>query len=192
MFQELLQELDDKDRISGEIDSNAKTILPNPDTTTFQVKIIGAKNLKAQKFRAPDAYVVMTLNEQIVGATEIIRNNANPNWHCYYTVQLPKELNTDSKAFMQVAVYHDNSLGDEIKIGGCAVFLRDLKIQNYLSHNMSINLRPQGSMLIRIRKDGEIEDTEWYIKRSQEVVRFTIEDMIHTISSKVYLISCRY
>jgi hypothetical protein len=127
----------------------------------------------------------MTLGGTIVGATEIIRNNSHPNWHCYYPIQLPKTLDTDSKAFIQVAVFHDNALGDEVKVGGCAVFLRDVKVQNYLSHNMTVALRPQGSILIRVRKDGEIEDSNWYIKRSQEVVLFTIEDMIHTLSAQV-------
>ena len=70
-------------------------------------------------------------------------------------------------------------------MGRAAVFLRDDNLQNFLTHNATLSMRPQGSLLIRIRREGELEDTAWYVQRTQEVLRFTLEDIIHAFSSKV-------
>ena len=191
--QELIEKLLEQMEVQGELagsqsiarDATAKASAAPANTTPYKIKIIGARHLSYQNFHCPDAYCVMTLGGQVVGATNIVPNNCHPFWYCDYTVHLPDRLNTNTKAFLQFNVYHDNNLGNEISVGRAAVFLRDDNLQNFLTHNATLSMRPQGSLLIRIRREGELEDTAWYVQRTQEVLRFTLEDIIHAFSSKV-------
>jgi hypothetical protein len=71
----------------------------------------------------------MTLEGEIVGATNIIKSNSHPNWNCRYWVDLPAHIDTDTRAYLKFSVFHDNPFGNEIPIGECSVFLRDKKLQ---------------------------------------------------------------
>ena len=155
---------------------------------TFKIKIVGARNLSYQNHQLPDAYCIMTLGGQTVGATPVVSSNCHPFWYCDYTINLPQNLNTNSKAFLQLNVYHDNNLGSEIQCGRASVYLKDEKLMNYLTHTVTMNLRPQGSLLLRIRRHGEVEDTTWYVQRTRELLRFTLEDIMHIFSTKVCLL----
>jgi hypothetical protein len=177
-----LNEMDEGREI--EIAPDGPATDPIPNSTTYKIKVIGARNLTYQG-SAPDAYCVMTLGGQIVGATYVVRRNKHPVWHCEYSVNLPDSLNTNTKAFLNFNVYHDNTMGSEVSLGRCVVFLRDEIIQNCLTHNITLGMRPQGSLTFRIRREGEVNDTEWYVQRTQETLRFTLEDLVRVFSVQV-------
>lgn len=184
LFNDILRQLNYDGQNFGLVSSDALIHEPTVNSTTFKIKIIGAKMLGLQNRQCPDPYVVMTLGGQIVGATNIVKSNVNPNWNCEYLVHLPNSL-ADSKSFITMTVYHDNKFGNEVLIGSCAVFLRDVKVQNFLTHKFTRTLRPQGSLTMWIRREGEIDDTEWYIQRSLECIRFSIEYMLRCSIEKI-------
>ena len=154
-------------------------------TNTFKIKIIGARNLGIQNYRCPDSYCEITLGGETVGTTPIVKSSCHPFWHAEQIVTLPEAMNTGSLAFLHFEIFHDNPFGNEISCGKCAVFLKDPSIQNFLSHNVVKNLRPQGSLSLRIRREGEVENTQWYVVRTQEVLKFTVEDMVWTFTNQV-------
>ncbi len=187
LMEKLLDQLESSERIAGLISPDAESIDSNPHSVTFKVKVSGARNLNLQNFKCPDAYCVMTLGGQVVGATHVVKSNRHPTWNWDFSVQLPEVLNTESKAFLNLQVFHENSFGNEVVCGRCAIFLRDTGIQNFLTHNATLTLRPQGHLSVRIRREGEVKDTEWYIQRTQEILRFTLEDMVEKFTKKVIL-----
>ncbi|KAI8902125.1 hypothetical protein BC833DRAFT_574483 [Globomyces pollinis-pini] len=186
LFEELLESLNNDSQGKSEISPTAtRTELNN--VPTYEVKLIGAKNLAPQNFQAPDAFVVMLIGGELVGASATVPQNSNPIWNCHYDIQLSEEFNTDSDAFLEFIVFHENRLGEDIPNGTASVFLKTSQFDSFLSQNIHLMLRPEGSLTVRMRREGLIDDINWYMQRTKETIRFTVEDMIECFSSRIIL-----
>ena len=94
-----------------------------------------------------------------------------------------------TECFLRVTLYHENSsLGNDIECGKGTFFLCDSDLDMYFPVEKQWTIKPEGTLLVRLRKVGEIEDTPWYMEHARLVLRTTIEDMIRTF---VHLIVSR-
>ncbi|KAJ3271152.1 hypothetical protein HDV01_007010 [Terramyces sp. JEL0728] len=173
------------DSYNMEISGNSQVVEPSKTSKLFNVKINHATNLGNQNFSSPNPYVDCVLGGGVVKSTPVVEKHNNPVWNYEFTFELGNEMHTDSRAFLYLRVMHDNPLGTDVTCSSCAIFLRDEKIANYLSYNYLLSLRPQGALSVRIRKIGEVDDIAWHIQRAEELIKFTIEDMLNTICSKI-------
>ncbi|KAJ3000449.1 hypothetical protein HDV02_005314 [Globomyces sp. JEL0801] len=154
---------------------------------TFKIKIIGAKNLQKVTGFAPKAFATINFKgEDYFPGTDTSTRTRHPIWNSYYVVEVPERCNNSEKMELEFSVLHDNSvLGQDVEIGKGSIHLQNAEFESFLSQNITLSLKPKGTLTIRLLKLGEIDDVNWYMQRTQEKLRFAIEDMIQTFVSNI-------
>jgi hypothetical protein len=70
------------------------------------------------------------------------------------------------------------------------LFLRESRFEDFLSHDVMLKLQPQGRLLIRVQRLGEIDDVDFWVKKAMETLNFGAEYMVRTYADRVsHLIS---
>ncbi|KAJ3393681.1 hypothetical protein HDU92_007581 [Lobulomyces angularis] len=178
---EVLEKLGVNSKGEQKFDPNAKKSEPNPVSSTFNVTVIRATDLLACDWTTSDPYTVLSYEGTELNRTKVIDKNLNPVWNETFPIYLPKDLN-DNKSFLDLIVFDKDLLTADDICGSAQIFLRDRLYDDFLSHDVDIDLKPQGKLYIRICKEGEWEDSTWWVKKAEEWIKQTIDDMV-----KVYV-----
>lgn len=177
---EMLAKLIDK---NSDISKHSKRTEPKTGVAQFCVSIISASNVAGKDpiWRTSDCFATVQLGKENYGNTVIQHNTCFPVWN--ETVPIPIELPEyydNSQSFLSLTIKH-NATASEIDCGSCEVFLRDSQFDDYLQHDYEYKLKPCGTINLRIRKMGEIDETNWYVRRTEEILKSTIEDMVYMV-----------
>ncbi|KAI8913482.1 hypothetical protein EDD86DRAFT_245117 [Gorgonomyces haynaldii] len=176
----------------AQLSRNAERLESDPDFTFFNITLISASDLppKDTIWRTNDCYITVHLDTTALGSTRVIKNTINPIWNERVPVQMPNAL-SDQQAFLHLVLYHENASGSDIEIGRSSIFLRDSLLEDFLSHPRELKLSSGGSMQIRMRRVGEINDIAWYVKRAEEVLRNSLEDMLRLFIGRFVNEQCK-
>lgn len=168
----------------GEIDPSATRTEPEQAKSTISVKIIRASNLQACDWTTSDPYVVLSHAGTELHRTRVIDKNLNPAWNQTFPLYVPHSLK-DNESFLDFVVYDKDMIGSDDLCGEASVFLRDSKFEDFLSHDVELNLKPQGKLFIRVLRHGEIDDVEFWVRKAEETVRYCLEDMVRVYAEQV-------
>ncbi|KAJ3206010.1 hypothetical protein HDU67_008512 [Dinochytrium kinnereticum] len=182
----IFHELGISDR-AGKINPNAKrTENAAENFHRYQIRIVRAYDLKICDLTTSDPYVRIKIGDATLAETDPIYKNLNPVWNKSFDVNLPVSVQ-DSESFFKFEVW-DKDVGFSDDLCGVAtkqLYLRDSKYSNYLTHDEVFDLDPQGRLLIRVRRMGEIDDMDFWIIRSQEILSTAAEEMVSIFVDRI-------
>ncbi|KAJ3082666.1 hypothetical protein HK102_001525 [Quaeritorhiza haematococci] len=168
---------------NGRIDPDApRRDMPGDDpelahSWLFHIKVIRAQNLMACDWTTSDPYVVLKHSGMELARTRVIEKNLNPAWNETFTVALPDSL-PENESFLELFVYDKDIIGSDDLCGNASLFMRDRQFEDYLSHDVELTLKPQGKVFVRVTRQGEIDDNDFWVRKAEETVTFALEDMI--------------
>ena len=179
----VLDELKETEDSHTSISSDAKMIEPLKGKKSFEIKFMRAQNISCKNFMTPNPFIVVKIGDKLIGSTSVLDKTANPVWNEVTKVEVYSRA-TVEQARIHLTVFHDNSLGKEIPCGTASFSALDEKFEDCLSHDLTFDLSP-GLLMVRIRRIGEIDDTKWFMDRAEELIRFSVEDMICIFIKKI-------
>ena len=113
-----------------------------------------------------------------------MNESVNPTWDETHTVILPP---VDR---LEVAVFSKNLLTSD-EVDGTAVIdlavgtrLRK-KLADYQTHDVYLELEPQGRVLLRLTMEGEKEDVDFWFRRTNERLIRTRDTFLRSLTAKV-------
>jgi hypothetical protein len=175
----------------GKIHNSAPRIDSLNRKTRYDVRILRACNLIALDWNTSDPYVVFShphlqSMEQI--KTRVIVKNCNPSWNQDFTFYFPDDLE-DAEAFLSLTVKDYDMVGTHEPCGRASMFLRDRTFNDLLSHDIPLELDIQGTLHVRVRKVGEIDDVGWWVQKVKQTLQFTADDMVRVILDQIIRVS---
>lgn len=129
----------------------------------------------------------------IGNACELFRSRAipetlNPNWDETFTVILPPVQR------LEVAVFSKNLLTAD-EVSGTAIIDLSIgtklrrKLSDHQTHDIHIELRPQGRLLLRLTMEGEYEDVDFWFRKTNERLMRTRDSFLRTLTDYVFIIN---
>ncbi|KAJ3282535.1 hypothetical protein HK104_010843 [Borealophlyctis nickersoniae] len=181
-LREILNQLIANEAIS-KIDPNALKTEPTEGQGVIHIKIIKATNLIACDWTTSDPYVTLSLGTEKLHRTRVIDKDLNPVWNESCQIHLPDSLE-DNNSFLELAVFDKDLVGDDL-CGSTRLYLRDSKFNDFLSHDIELNLKPQGKLYLRVVREGEIDDKAFWVRKAEETLTFCLEDMLRVYSEQI-------
>ncbi|KAJ3129870.1 hypothetical protein HK101_005182 [Irineochytrium annulatum] len=181
----ILDDLGVSDR-GGRINPNAKRHDLDDEAATFELTIIRATDLQICDIYSSDPYTVIKLQDTVLHQTETIYKNLNPVWNETMDLRLPHELSAKD-TFLDLLVYDADQIGEDDLCGVATtqLYLRDSKYNDFLAHDEEYQLRPQGKLFIRVLRQGEIDDIDFWVMKSEQVLEFASERMVHIFTNRI-------
>ncbi|KAI9344826.1 hypothetical protein DFJ73DRAFT_494282 [Zopfochytrium polystomum] len=65
------------------------------------------------------------------------------------------------------------------------VFLRDQLYDDHEFHELRLPLKPQGTLIVQIRKEGEVQNIDYWVRRSEELLDSTAHKMVNTLVQRI-------
>ncbi|KAJ3347766.1 hypothetical protein HDU83_001818, partial [Entophlyctis luteolus] len=137
-----------------------------------------------QKTTAPGVSVVLTGSMCELGRTRPINDTINPVWDESFSAILPPVSHLD------VYLYSRNLISDElcgktvIDLSGRLSRLRQ-KLTDHHTHDVYIEFDPQGRGLVRMTLEGEVEDVDYWFRKSRERLKRTQNDLTRALTVKI-------
>ncbi|KAJ3065481.1 hypothetical protein HDU98_011149 [Podochytrium sp. JEL0797] len=138
----------------------------------------------------PGAPVAHTLPAVLNGSncemarTRVIAESINPVWDEEFTILLPPVTRLDVNVFSKNLITNDPLCGQATLDLGDKSRLRR-KLGDHHTHDVFLELEPQGRVLLRLTLDGELEDVEFWFRRAREKLGRTRNDFVRSLSSRI-------
>ncbi|KAJ3414976.1 hypothetical protein HDV05_005807 [Chytridiales sp. JEL 0842] len=170
----------------GRINPNAvkKDTILAPNTVSFRLEICRAYDLQVCDTVSSDPYVVVQ-GSKFKLQTKVIESNLNPEFQFNW----PNHMKTE-QSFLDFIVYDKDFIEPHDVCGrprDDKLFLRNSKYEDYLTHDEWFNLEPQGRLLVRLTRLGEIADIDYWVLRSEQTINFTGEYMVKVYIDRIVL-----
>ncbi|KAJ3096412.1 hypothetical protein HDU97_005909 [Phlyctochytrium planicorne] len=154
----------------------------------FKIMIVGANDLRICDFTTSDPYAKILIGdyEPENGRTKTVFKNLNPVWNMPFDIEMREDYQ-EAYSFLKFEVWDtDNGHDDELcGVAKKSLYLRDSKYGDYLYHNESYELSPQGRLKIRVRRVGEIDDIDYWVIRAQQLLNIAAEQMISIFLDRI-------
>ncbi|KAJ3097254.1 hypothetical protein HDU97_005053 [Phlyctochytrium planicorne] len=170
----------------GLINPNATRRDEKPGHHQFKISIVRAYDLKICDFTTSDPYVKIMNQKHEMARTETINKNLNPVWDMAFDVTLTE--NCDERySFLEFEVWdEDNGFDDDVcGVATNRMHLRDSKYADFLYHEEEYELSPQGRLKVRLRRIGEIDDVDYWVIRSQQLLDISAEQMVSIFVDRI-------
>lgn len=127
----------------------------------FEIVFVGAERLLPMDSNdASDPFVVMSSDGKDVFRTKTIYANINPRWNEVYNVTLTKEITYLIRIFDADKVHKDRLCGRQF------LSIDPLDYEDYMPHDVWLDLAPMGRLLLRVTMKGERDDIQFYFGRT--------------------------
>ncbi|KAJ3007825.1 hypothetical protein HKX48_008913, partial [Thoreauomyces humboldtii] len=175
------------------INPNATRSEPEKDKATVSITLLRASDLQVCDWstRSSDPYVVLSHEGTELHRTRIVYRNLNPAWNQTFQLNIPHSLR-DAQSFLDLIVYDHDKIGKDDVCGEVSVFLRDSKLDDFLHHDLSLQLKPQGTLSVRVSRAGEIDDPAFWARKAEETILFVLDDMIRVFKEQVGRVARSY
>ncbi|KAJ3408968.1 hypothetical protein HDV05_004660 [Chytridiales sp. JEL 0842] len=117
--------------------------------------------------------------------TRSVPETLNPTWDETFTSLLPPV------SALEIEVYSKNLLTADEFVGKAVIDLNGRtsrlrrKLKDHHTHDVFIELEPQGRVLIRLTMEGEEEDVDFWFRRSRERLGRTRDDFLRGLAGKI-------
>lgn len=113
-----------------------------------------------------------------------ISDSLNPTWDETFECILP------SVDHLEVIAYSKNLISSDEMMGKATIDLSrnsrmKRKLEDHQTHDIYLELEPQGRVLIRLTLEGDDEDVEYWFRRSRERLGRTRDDYVRALTAKV-------
>nr|CAG8561270.1 593_t:CDS:10 [Entrophospora candida] len=155
----------------------------------YTLKIVRAENLVALDNNGlSDTYCIINDENNVVLAhTRVIYETLNPRWDEAFDISINSD-SIEQKTFM-ITVWDQDQVSSDAECGK-AYFKLDIdSYDDFLAHDLWLDLKPQGRVLVRISMEGEKDDIQFYFGKAFRSLKRARDDMIRTTISP-YLSQC--
>ncbi|KAJ3234567.1 hypothetical protein HDU78_005744, partial [Chytriomyces hyalinus] len=116
--------------------------------------------------------------------TRVIPDSINPHWDETFTFILPPISRLD------VNVFSKNLITNDPLCGTAALDLSEgsrlkRKLVDHHTHDVFLELEPQGRILLRLTLEGEEEDVEFWFRRAREKLGRTRNDFVRSLCTRI-------
>ncbi|KAJ3168804.1 hypothetical protein HDU88_001131 [Geranomyces variabilis] len=172
--------------VAATISDTAPRSEPHKDKSTITLTVLRASNLKVCDWTtgSSDPYVVLSHEGQELHRTRVVYRNLAPAYNQTFQLHVPHTLR-DNQSFLDLIVRDRDLVGSDEICGEAAVFMRDSKLDDFLAHDMTIALRPMGKLMVRVRKEGEIDAITYWVRRAQQGLEHLVDDMVRVCVEQV-------
>ncbi|KAI9201873.1 uncharacterized protein BJ171DRAFT_516763 [Polychytrium aggregatum] len=150
-----------------------------PDVPKYTITVVSAYNLQICDVTTSDPYVVINIGDKKL-KTRIIEKTLNPAWNETFELTLP-----GVSPLLDVIVYDYDWPGKDDVCGTGVLDLSAGTYDDFLTHDVTCPLKPQGRLTLRVRKEGIVDDVAWFVCKATEVIRFGLEDMLRIYVEQV-------
>lgn len=180
----------DADKVAEVIKNSAPAVPEKVQRTRylFTVKVVLAENLPAMDANGfSDPYMVIT-NEygERVYKTRTVYETLNPRWEETF------DLATESPIWLSATVWDRDLVGDHDLCGRAMLRLDPQTFEDYLIHDIWLDLDRQGRILFRISVEGEKDEIGFYFGRAFRTLKRAENDMTRIIVDRMsaYIRQC--
>ncbi|CAO3595997.1 unnamed protein product [Absidia cylindrospora] len=190
-----LYQMMDVDEIAEYLRENGGTTIEKEDQINFlySVKAVRAENLQPKDSNGlSDPYVIFEIDGKQICRTRTVYETLNPRWDQTFDLWLGNET-----VSVLGVVYDEDLLTSHDECGGAWFKLSPEYFDDYQSHELALDLHPQGKLVLRITMEGEKDDIQfWFgkafrtLKRAENDAAGLIVDRMgryirHCLSRKV-------
>ncbi|KAI8333569.1 hypothetical protein BC941DRAFT_433809 [Chlamydoabsidia padenii] len=190
-----LYQIMDVDEIADYLRENGGTTIEKEDQVNFlySIKAVRAENLQPLDSNGlSDPYVIFEIDGKQVCRTRTVYETLNPRWDQTFDLWLGNET-----VSVLGVVYDEDLLSAHDECGVAWFKLSPEYFDDYQSHELVLDLHPQGKLVLRITMEGEKDDIQfWFgkafrtLKRAENDAAGLIVDRMgryirHCLSRKV-------
>ncbi|KAJ3332067.1 hypothetical protein HDU76_001402 [Blyttiomyces sp. JEL0837] len=170
------------------INPNAKrTDYGGADKIEFDITIVRAYDLQICDFTSSDPFVTFIYRKTPQARTKTIYKNLNPVWNETFNLAHERSRPVE-QSFVDFIVYdEDNFSAPDVcgKTTNQKLFLLEGLFEDYLTHELKLPLDPQGSLVIRVKRQGEIADIDFWVRKSLQTLKYAGEAMIRIYCDRI-------
>jgi hypothetical protein len=150
----------------------------------YTIKIVQAENLPALDTNGfSDPYCVLTDEKNIkLVQTRVIYETLNPRWDEAFDITIEE---TDKMRWLGVTVWDRDQVGADDVCGKAYIRLDPNYFNDFLAHDVWLDLDPHGRILLRISMEGEKDDIQFYFGKAFRTLKRAHDDMARTIVDRV-------
>jgi hypothetical protein len=151
----------------------------------YSVKVVRAENLAPlDKNGLSDPYVVLEFGDKQSSRTRTMYETLNPRWDQMFDIWL------DEKTMDVLAVVYDEDLiGTNGECGAVWFQLSPQYFDDYQTHELVLNLHPQGKLVLRVSMEGEKDDIQFWFGKAVRTLKRAENDAAGLIVDRVRLCS---
>ncbi|KAI8098717.1 uncharacterized protein BX664DRAFT_354245 [Halteromyces radiatus] len=133
----------------------------------YSVKVVRAENLPPlDKNGLSDPYVVLEFGDKQSSRTKTVYETLNPRWDQMFDIWL------DEKTVDVLAVVYDEDLiGTHDECGAVWFQLSPQYFDDYQTHELVLNLHPQGKLVLRVSMEGEKDDIQFWFGKAVRTLK---------------------
>ncbi|CAO3590690.1 unnamed protein product [Absidia cylindrospora] len=147
----------------------------------YSVKVVRAENLAPlDKNGLSDPYLVLEFGDKQSSRTKTMYETLNPRWDQMFDIWL------DEKATDVLAVVYDEDLiGTHGECGAVWFQLSPQYFDDYQTHELVLNLHPQGKLVLRVSMEGEKDDIQFWFGKAVRTLKRAENDATGLIVDRI-------
>jgi hypothetical protein len=147
----------------------------------YSIKIVRAENLPPLDNNGlSDPYVVLEIDGKPITRTRTMYETLNPRWDQTFDIWL-----TEETVDVLALVYDEDVIGANEECGGVWFKLSPTYFDDYQTHELVLNLHPQGTLYLRIDMEGEKDDIQYWFAKAFRTLKRTENDAAGLIVDRV-------
>ena len=128
--------------------------------------------------------IILTGSKCELCRSRVVLDNLNPTWDESFSVFLPPLER------LEIEVYSKNMLSSDTAAGRATLDLSfptrlRKKLLDHQTHDIFVDLEPQGRVLIRLTLDGNQEDIQYWFRRTNEKLIRTRDFFLRSLTEKI-------
>ncbi|GAA5797543.1 hypothetical protein HPULCUR_002931 [Helicostylum pulchrum] len=147
----------------------------------YSVKIVRAENLlPADNNGLSDPYVVLEIDSKHIARTRTVYETLNPRWDQVFDLWL-----TNETIDVLAIVFDEDVIGADEELGGHWFKLGPSYYDDFQTHELVLNFKPQGKLVLRISMEGEKDDIQFWFGKAFRVLKRAENDAAGLIVDKM-------
>ncbi|KAI9005425.1 hypothetical protein CLU79DRAFT_841103 [Phycomyces nitens] len=154
----------------------------------YSIKIVRAEDLQPlDKNGLSDPYVVLEINGKQITRTRTVYETLNPRWDQIFDIWL-----TEKAVDVLAVVYDEDMIGANEECGLVWFKLSPEYFDDYQSHELGLNLHPQGKLILRVSMEGEKDDIQFWFGKAFRTLKRAENDAAGLIVDRMgrYMRQC--
>ncbi|KAI7868232.1 hypothetical protein BDF14DRAFT_1881026 [Spinellus fusiger] len=128
----------------------------------YSIKILRAEDLQPLDNNGlSDPYVVLEINNKQITRTRTVYETLNPRWDQIFDVWL-----NEKAVDVLAVVYDEDMIGANEECGLVWFKLSPEYFDDYQTHELVLNLHPQGKLVLRVSMEGEKDDIQFWFGKA--------------------------
>ncbi|TPX33011.1 hypothetical protein SmJEL517_g04041 [Synchytrium microbalum] len=132
----------------------------------------------------PSQSIVLRGRDCELARSRYVADTVNPAWDEAFQVMLPPVTRLEIIAYSRNLMMSDEELG-RASINLSATSALKAALLDHMTHDVWVELEPQGRVLLRLTLEAEEEDVEFWFRRSKERMGRTKNDFVRALCSRI-------